>query len=399
MTDNITGRIMQRNDTWYLVVNLKDEKGKYKPKWISTGLKGDRLKAEAEELLVKKIYELKHGETTSKFNNSSSEKILFADFLWEWLEHRKNGTKRRPPISETTYADYSRRINTIMYPYFKEKNIYLQDITEDDIDEYYDMLKTKRGNSNNTINKHHATIHSTLKYAFKKKLTLTNVSDLVERGQVITQPVEYYNTTQIKKLLKIIEGDEFEIFVVLGITAGLRRGEILGLKWSAIDFDNNTFMVNHTVVSAKHQCGQVTIRKDSCKNKKSTRALPLAVYTKNLLLKIKAEQSLYRALCGNEYYQGDLDYVCKDKMGHLIKPDFISQHFNLLLKKNGLPHIKFHALRHSCASALLAQGMSLKLVQEYLGHSTYETTDKHYGHLEMSDKIGAVHVFDDMIDM
>ena len=97
----------------------------------------------------------------------------------------------------------------------------------------------------------------------------------------------------------------------------------------------------------------------------------------------------YRRLCGRSYDNRYLDYICVDEMGTLTSPHYLSMAFQNLLKKNGLRHIRFHDLRHSCASMLLANGVSMKQIQEWMGHSDFSTTANIYAHLDFNSKLSS----------
>ena len=131
------------------------------------------------------------------------------------------------------------------------------------------------------------------------------------------------------------------------------------------------------------------VQKDSTKTKSSCRTLPLVAPFEVLLRYLKAEQALNQKVCGDCYCTDYLDYIYVDAMGGLIKPNFITQHFDLLLKKQGLKKIRFHDLRHSCASLLYANGVPLKDIQEWLGHSDIGTTSNIYTHLDYSNKVSS----------
>ena len=124
--------------------------------------------------------------------------------------------------------------------------------------------------------------------------------------------------------------------------------------------------------------------KDRTKNMSSCRSMPLVPQYRELLLKLKEQQKQNRKLCGNSYI--DSDYICVNPMGGLYTPNYITQHFSLLLKKHNLRHIRFHDLRHTCASLLLKNGISMREIQEWLGHSNFTTTAGTYAHLETSAK-------------
>ncbi|WP_234399907.1 tyrosine-type recombinase/integrase [Paenibacillus popilliae] len=132
--------------------------------------------------------------------------------------------------------------------------------------------------------------------------------------------------------------------------------------------------------------------KDRAKNKASYRTLPLVPVSLELLLRLLEEQQANRSLHKDSYSNQYQDYIYVNKLGERIKPGYITQHFPLVLKKHNLRRIRFHDLRHSCASLLLANGVSIKEIQVWLGHSHYSTTANIYVHLEYSSKISSAQV-------
>ena len=117
--------------------------------------------------------------------------------------------------------------------------------------------------------------------------------------------------------------------------------------------------------------------------------MPLVAPFEELLLRIKAEQELNRKLCGNCYCKDYLDYIYVNELGELMKPDYLTQKLPKLLEQNNMRRIRFHDLRHSCASLLLANGVSLKDIQSWIGHSTISTTANIYVHQEFASKINS----------
>ena len=115
--------------------------------------------------------------------------------------------------------------------------------------------------------------------------------------------------------------------------------------------------------------------------------LPLVAPVEELLLNMLEEQRKNRAMCGECYYKGDQEYIYVNKIGHLIKPGYVTQAFPKFLKKNGFRKIRFHDLRHSCATLLYKHGVGMKDIQEWLGHSTIATTANIYTHLDYSSKV------------
>lgn len=185
-------------------------------------------------------------------------------------------------------------------------------------------------------------------------------------------------------LLSCVKGDGAEFPVLMAAFYGLRRSEIMGLKWAAIDFDANTITIAHVVVEVSIDGKYTIVAKDRPKNKKSYRTLPLVPEYRRLLLQMKKHQEEYRELCGNCYHESDYIYV--NDIGEQIKPNYVTQHFKLVLRKNNLREITFHELRHTCASLLLKSGISMKDIQAWLGHSNYNTTANIYAHLESNSK-------------
>jgi integrase len=177
--------------------------------------------------------------------------------------------------------------------------------------------------------------------------------------------------------------------VILGAFYGLRRSEIVGLKWDAIDFEKKTLTIKHTVTEVTLDGKITTIAKDRTKTKSSYRTLPLVAPFEELLHRLKAEQELNQKVCGKAYCKDYLDYIYVNEIGERIKPGYITQHFAIVLKNHNLKKIRFHDLRHSCASLLYANGVSLKEIQEWLGHSDISTTSNIYTHLDFSSKVAS----------
>lgn len=194
-------------------------------------------------------------------------------------------------------------------------------------------------------------------------------------------------SSSMTKLFEAVAGTKLELPVLLGAFYGLRRSEIVGLKWSAIDFEQNTITISHTVTSCNLDGKCVIVAKDTTKTKSSRRTLPLVPYFHEKLLAVKAQQERNQKLCGRSYNREFLEYICVDDIGDRFKPNYITSQFPKLLERNGFRKIRFHDLRHSCASLLLASGVPMKHIQEWLGHSDFSTTANIYAHLDYSSKL------------
>ena len=180
-----------------------------------------------------------------------------------------------------------------------------------------------------------------------------------------------------------------EVHIVHGIEDDVITLAVLaiGLKWDAIDFDQNTITIRHTVTSCDLDGKRVLVASDTTKTKSSMRTLPLVPFMRERLLTLKEEQQENRRLCGRSYIKDYLEYVCVNEIGDLIKPHYVTESFPKLLKAKGMRQIRYHDLRHSCASLLLANGVPMKQIQEWLGHSDFSTTANIYAHLDYSSKL------------
>jgi len=150
-----------------------------------------------------------------------------------------------------------------------------------------------------------------------------------------------------------------------------------------VNFKDKTLAIKHKVIEAKVDGKFVPVGEDVLKTKSSIRTLPLLPVIEELLLKEKEKQAFMRKIFKAEYCTDYLDYICVDQTGKLFRPNFVTEHFTYLIKKFGLKKIRFHDLRHTCASLLLANGVPMKQIQVWLGHSTFSTTADIYAHLDM----------------
>ncbi len=358
-----------------MVLSYPDITGKRKTKWFPTGLPVKGNKKRAEKMLM---------QTRQTFEPECTpvqDDMMFSDFLLQWLEIAK------PTIALTTYASYAGMAKSIIIPYFKERNTTLAGLKAIDIQTFY-MQQLKRVKASSVIH-YHAVIHRALKYAVKIDLISVNPADKVERPKADKFIGSFYDSDEMQALFEAAKDTLLEIPIFLGAFYGLRRSEALGLKWDAIDFQNGTITIRHTVTSCTIDGKHVQVAKDTTKTKSSMRTLPLVPVFKEKLLKVKEQQAEYRRVCGKCYDNRYLEYICVDEMGTLISPHYLTAAFPKLLDKNELRRIRYHDLRHSCASLLLANGVPMKQIQEWLGHSDFSTTANVYAHLDYNSKLSS----------
>ena len=171
-------------------------------------------------------------------------------------------------------------------------------------------------------------------------------------------------------------------------TGNKRRAEAM-MRELQDDFEQNTIEICHTVTTVRLDGKKVIVESDTTKTKASKRTLPLVPVFRERLLALQEEQKENRKLCGRCYNKKYADYICVDAMGNLLKPDYLSDSFQIILQNYHLRRIRFHDLRHSCASLLLANGVPMKMIQEWLGHSDFSTTANIYSHLDYASKVSS----------
>jgi len=365
-----TGSLTIRNGKYHAVLCFNND-GKQTQKWISTGLDVKGNKKKAEQFLKQKIEEYSNAQTVQ------DTKILFSDFLMDWLE------MHRVKVEPITYAGY-KRLLLQMQPYFRQRRIFLLDLTTKHIQDY--CTYKLKSISPNSVLKHLTLIKTALKYAQKIKMLKENPADWVERPKKQKFIGDYYNKDEISALLGIINNSHIETPLMFAIYFGLRRSEIVGIKWSSIDWVNRTLCINHKIVPVNDNGKYRLDASDRLKTKSSYRTMPLDDTFIAFLEELREQQEANKKLFGNSYsYEYD-GYICVNDMGQLINPNYISVAFRKLLIKNSMRLIRLHDLRHSCATLLLSLGYSLKDIQVWLGHGDIGTTMNIYAHVESSAK-------------
>ena len=367
----ITGSLQVKKDYYYVVLNLK-ENGKRKPKWIATGLSARGNKRKAEAMLNDLIHEYDKLDSAGVI---ASADILFADYMKSWLK------SVRSTIATSTYTSYSNMVEGRIDRWFRPQKITLMDLAPAHIERFYQSILDEDYTTNTVIH-YHAVLRRALQSAVKKDLILKNPADKVDRPKKNSYTASHYSKEEMLTLFEAIDGDPLELPVIIAAYYGLRRSEVLGLRWSAIDFERKTIAVNHKVIEVKEDGKFVPKGEDVLKTKSSHRTLPLIPAVETRLHEQKEKQAVYRRLFKKAYCNDYSDYICTDELGRLLRPNYVTEHFSWLLKKYELKQIRFHDLRHTCASLLLDSGVSMKQIQVWLGHSTFATTADIYAHLD-----------------
>ena len=376
----ITGSIQPKDGKLYAVINLYVE-GKRKPKWIDTGFKERNGKRQAnsflQEELAQRNTEMNRGQNAS-FNGTET---LFVDFLKSWLQTKSAGSK---PIQSTTYRSYKDIIDGRVNRYFGiERELTLSELEPDDFEDYYASMY-QDGLTTCTALHHHRVMYQALKYAVIKRVLRYNVLDAVETPADSKYVADYYNVDEAKEILRHAKGQLLYLPILLSTYYGLRRSEVLGMRWSNIDFKAGTISINRKIIVDKEDGVRVLRDSEELKTKKSRRTLPLLDFVAMELEEARAKQDEYRAeFKGSVRYDHKYDdHVCVNQEGHLTKPDYISSSFKPFLEKVGMRPIRFHDLRHTCASLLVMGRVPIFNVAQWLGHSSSRTTEKIYAHID-----------------
>ena len=272
--------LINKRGKLYIVITYEDELGKEKKKWFGTGLDDNRSnKKIANQLKEEKLEEFRK---TYKFMERDGSKMLFADYLQQWLERSKSN------LQVSTYSTYEMQVNKIS-DYFRAKGITLIDLQPLDISNFYVYLQ-KEGKSIQLCEHYHVNIRKALQTAVRANLIPYNPADRIDRPKSPKHIADYYNKDELTKLFNCMNGDSFAYIYKMTAYYGLRRSEVMGIKWDAIDFDKNTLTLKHTVIQTRLNGKSVIVAKDRMKNQSSFRTLPLLPEIKEILLDLKKSQ-------------------------------------------------------------------------------------------------------------
>lgn len=307
---------------------------------------------------------------------SDADRILFADWMIKWLEYAKTDNGGNP-LRGTTLYNYGLVINNSIIPYFKPKGLPLSAIDHDTLQSFYDYKVLTDGVSRNTTKHYHACIRRALMYAMEQGLIAHNPAATFIMRKEKHVP-NYYGEAELKQFVDAVRGTELEAPIYIASSLALRRGEILGVRWSAIDFEHGILYIRGEVLELDAN-GHNLHYEDHAKTEDSIRSFWLSPDQVEYLQRLKAEQDARREAPG---YNHDWDdFVCCRNNGDIIKPYYLSAYVPRMTVRCGLPRLRLHELRHTVISLLLLNGYQLKEVSEFAGHSNISTTSDIYGHL------------------
>ena len=270
----VAGHLRNRNGVWYVSMSYTDAYGKKKTVLRSTGIpaeKGNKKKAEKVLLEARQALQEELDKGDPDTLEKQKETMLFTFFLADWLE------MMRSSVELTTFSAYQTAIKKRIIPYFDKHypNLRLVDLSPKMIQDYYTYEIKVNHLTTNTVIHRHANIRKALQYAFQIGLLDYNPADRVTRPKKNTFETEPYSRTELEALFEKVKGDPIEFGVIMAAFYGLRREEVVGLKWNAIDFENKTIAIKSVVTNANVDGKQVLVQKNTAKTKSSLRMLPL----------------------------------------------------------------------------------------------------------------------------
>ena len=287
-------------------------------------------------------------------------------------------------MEKTTFSSYTQMVKGKIAPYFRNTGLTLDGIQAKHIQSFYlHELKTV---SPGTVIHYHANIHKALKYAVKMDLIPFNPADKVERSKKQRYIADYYRQEELERLLEASKDHPYSLLIQMTAFYDLRRSEALGARWSRVDWENKTILLDTKIIEYKENGKVIVEPVEEMKNKSSRRTLPLPDPVYEMLCEEREKQDLYRRMFKGSYNRKYDDYICVDQLGGLIRPNRVTQRFADLIRQYGLRKIRFHDLRHTFASILINQDVPLLNVSTFLGHSDLSTTANIYAHLDKSKK-------------
>ena len=329
-----------------------------------------KTQKEVQEKMKVALYEQQKGMLPA-----TTTKVTVAQFLKDLLE-----TTQKYDVRPRTYERYEEVVRLHISPILGRHQ--LQKLTTHHVESFY-AKKLEEGLSPRTVNTFHNVLHKALDKARKSRLIVENVCDLVDPPRVEDVEGTPLTLKQVKQLLRIAKGHRIEALLTLALATGMRRGELLGLKWQDIDFEKSILQIRRimsrvpTKLKSEAKKGQVEAATKAKKSRRSIIIVPMAF---EALQQHQERQREARKKAGDRWI--DRDLVFCTSIGTPLNPDRdVRLPFKRLLSEAKLPDIRFHDLRHSAATLLLGMGIHPKIVQEILGHSSIAVTMNVYSHV------------------
>lgn len=326
-----------------------------------------------------------------QLNNGTYIDISNSPTLEEWLRtwlftYKKNA------VRATTFEQYETVLRVHAIPALG--SIRIAELKSYEVQRLYNKM-LEDGLSPRSIQLLNVVLHGALKQAVKCGLVMQNVCETVELPKAKQKEMRVLTREEQDKLITVFEGDRYGGAYLFSLFTGLRRGEILALTWSDIDFDSKTINVNKNLSRVKNyeeEGGKTRLIISEPKTMKSNRTVPLIEYLIEVLKRQKIIQQEDRIAAHGLYEENDI--VFANDVGRAIEPGNFNRRFYKLVKSAGIPHANPHCLRHSFATRGLELGIDIKTMQELLGHSSVALTGDIYTHVMIEQKKDAMKAFD-----
>ena len=383
--------VQSKKGRLYAVMQVKKD-GTTKPVWRALGLPEGANKTKVNKAFREVVaqYEQEFWEEQERGGRPPAD-IPVYDYLVSYLK------RVEPELQKNTIVSYRSMTNGKIRRYFQRRpQLTVGNLKPQDIQDFYQSLFAD-GVVANTVIHYHALLRRAFQQAFKEERIDANPFDRVGRPKKNKFHGENYTQEELLTLLHLARGDVIYPAILLAGAMGLRRSEALGVRWSRIDWEKRTVLLDTKIVEYRENGKKKVEPVEEMKNKSSRRTLPLPDPAAEMLQGQKEHREVYRKMFQGSYNAQYLDYVCVNQLGELLRPSYVTDHFRELLEKYGLRHIRFHDLRHTFASLLINQDVPLINVSNFLGHSDLSTTANIYAHLDKASKQASAAVISDIL--
>ncbi len=383
--------VQSKKGRLYAVMQVKKD-GTTKPVWRALGLPDGANKTKVNKAFREVVarYEQEFWEEQERGGRLPAD-IPVYDYLMSYLK------RVEPELQKNTIVSYRSMTNGKIRRYFQRRpQLTVGNLKPQDIQDFYQSLFAD-GVVANTVIHYHALLRRAFQQAFKEERIDANPFDRVGRPKKNKFHGENYTQEELLTLLHLARGDVIYPAILLAGAMGLRRSEALGVRWSRIDWEKRTVLLDTKIVEYRENGKKKVEPVEEMKNKSSRRTLPLPDPVVEMLQVQKEHREVYRKMFQGSYNAQYLDYVCVNQLGELLRPSYVTDHFRELLEKYGLRHIRFHDLRHTFASLLINQDVPLINVSNFLGHSDLSTTANIYAHLDKASKQASAAVISDIL--
>ncbi len=348
------GSVFQRKDgRWVAQVTLPTGEQK---QWYT------KTEKEAAKKLRDALHEVEQGSLIPGKDHR------LGAFLDHWLEHI-----RRRALKISTYLRYRDILDVHILP--RLGHLSLRNLAPEHLERFY-ARKMEEGLSERTIHIMHTIMHQALALAVKRRLIATNVCDEVDLPRVPTYEARTFSKEEARAFLRAVKGTRFEVLFTVALLTGMRRGELLALRWEDINWEEGSIHVRRTV--NRYGKGQGYVISDT-KTAASRRKILFPPLVRDLLTRHREQQITLRERAQKTWQEQGL--VFSSRVGTIINPNYVGEELRAVLERAHLPRMRFHDLRHSTATLLLGEGVHPKVVQELLGHSTIRMTLDTYSHV------------------